>query len=148
MLNIKILLKILDTENTVRYLYILLLSAVIPLLDIYLIIMTVSFIGKYLFFAVILALSLAGFYMSRHMVIKNLRIIRSNTENHYYSEYYYSMFPGTVFVSIFLIMPGIIGTIVALLISIPALRYKTGKYISNVMGIEWKEIHEFINIVE
>jgi len=148
MLNIKVLFNILNPENTVRYLYILLLSAVIPLLDIYLIIMTASFIGKYLFFAVIIAFSLAGFFISKHLVIKNLRIIRSNTENHYYSEYYYSMFPGTIFVSIFLIMPGIIGTIVALIISIPALRYKTGNYISNIMGIEWKEIHEFINVVE
>lgn len=148
MLNIKVLLEILNPENTVRYLYILLLSAMIPLLDIYLIIMTATFIGKYLFFAVTIALSLCGFYMSRFMVTKNLRIIQNNTENHYYSEYYYSMFPGTLFVAVFLIMPGIIGTIVALIISIPPLRYKMGKSLSNFMRIEWKEIHEFINILE
>ena len=148
MLNIKVLYEILNPEHTVRYLYILLLTALIPLLDCYLIIMTASFIGKYLFLAVLIAFSLGGFYMSRHMIIKNLRIIRSNTDNHYYSEYYYSMFPGTVFVSIFLIMPGIIGTVVALIISIPSLRYRAGSSLSNFLRIEWKEIHEFINVVE
>lgn len=148
MLNIKVLYEILNPVHTVRYLYFLLLAALIPLLDSYLILMTASFIGEYLFLAILIALSLGGFYMSRHMIIKNLKIIRSNTENHYYSEYYYSMFPGTILTAIFLIMPGIIGTIVALILSIPSFRFKIGHYLSSFMRIDWKEVHEFINVVE
>jgi UPF0716 family protein affecting phage T7 exclusion len=148
MLNINVLYEILNPEHTVRYLYVLLLVALIPLLDCYIILMTASYIGEYLFLAVLIALSLGGFYMSRHMIIKNLKIIRSNTENHYFSEYYYSMFPGTILTAIFLIMPGILGTIVALILSIPSLRYRTGRYLSNLMRIDWKEVHEFINVVE
>lgn len=148
MLSIKVLYEILNPEHTVRCLYILLLTALIPLLDSYLILMTASYIGEYLFLAVLIALSLGGFYMSRHMIIKNLRIIRSNTDNHYYSEYYYSMFPGTVLTAVFLIMPGIIGTIVALILSIPSLRHRTGRFLSNLLRIDWKEVHEFINVVE
>lgn len=148
MLNIKVLYEILNPEHTVRYLYILLLMALIPLLDCFLILMTASYIGEYLFLSILIALSLGGFYMSRFLMVKNLRIIRSNTENNFYSEYYYTMLPGTIFVSIFLIMPGIIGTLAALILSLPFLRQKAGRYITQVLRIEWKEIHEFINVVE
>ncbi|MDC7233261.1 MAG: FxsA family protein [Spirochaetales bacterium] len=148
MLNIKVLYDILNPENTVRYLYFLLLAALIPLLDCYLIILLATLTGKYLFMAILFVLSILGFYMARHMIKKNLRIIRNNTENHYYSEYYYFLFPGTVLVSIFLIMPGIIGKAVALIVSIPEIRHRCGKLISRFLRIEWKEIHEFINVIE
>ena len=148
MLNINVLHEILNQEKTVRHLYVLLLSAIIPLLDCYLALMIALYMGKYLFLAILIALCLGGFYISRRMTVGNLKILRSNTENHYYSEYFYCMLPGTIFVSVFLIMPAILSSIVGLTLSIPSLRYRTGKYISKSLKIEWKEIHEFINIIE
>ena len=58
------------------------------------------------------------------------------------------MFPGTLLVAFFLIMPGILGTVTALIVSIPALRFRLGGYLTKVLKIDWKEIHEFINIIE
>jgi UPF0716 family protein affecting phage T7 exclusion len=58
------------------------------------------------------------------------------------------MFPGTLFVSFFLIMPGIFGSLVALILCIPYFRYKWGLVISSFLRIDWKEIHEFINVID
>ncbi|MDC7239892.1 MAG: FxsA family protein [Spirochaetales bacterium] len=148
MINIKVLHEILNPENSIRYLYIILAASLIPFADILLIIMAAVHTGKYLFLAVIIAFTLTGFMISRWIVKKNLGIIRNNLENHFYSDFYYNMFPGTLMVSFFLIMPGIIGTAAALIISIPRLRYRLGRYLSKVLKIDWKEIHEFINIIE
>jgi len=82
------------------------------------------------------------------MIRKNLRIIHLNTQNHYFSEYYYSMLPGTYFVSFFFIMPGLLGSIIAAMLSIPVLRYKAGSAISRFLRIDWKEIHEVLNIID
>lgn len=148
MLNVKVLIKILNPDYTVRYLYFLLLMALIPFLDCYLILLTARYLGEYLFMAILGAFSLSGFFFSIYMIKKNLKIISANTHNNYFSEYFYHMFPGTLFVSFFLIMPGVISTILALMLSIPYLRYKTGYIITNYLKIEWKEIHEFINVIE
>jgi hypothetical protein len=92
MLNVKIILRILNPENTVRYLYFLFLTAFIPFLDCYIILLTARYMGEYLFLALLIAFSLAGFFLSIYIVKKNLFIIRTNTENHYFSEYYYEFF--------------------------------------------------------
>ena len=148
MLNVKMIIRILNPEYTVRYLYFLLLAAVVPFLDCYFILLSARQMGEYLFLAVLIAFSLAGFFLSLLIVKKNLFIIRTNTANHYFSEYYYNMFPGTLFVSFFLIMPGIFSTLIALIICIPYIRYKFGSFISSFLKIDWKEIHEFINVID
>ncbi len=148
MINIKVLYEILNPQNSLRYLYIILAAAIIPFADILLILLTASYIGKFLFLSILIAFTLFGFIISRFIVLKNLGIIRNNLENHYYSEFYYTMFPGTLLVAFFLIMPGILGTVTALIVSIPALRFRLGGYLTKVLKIDWKEIHEFINIIE
>ncbi len=148
MLNVKMIIRILNPEYTVRYLYFLLMAAFIPFMDCYFIILSVRYVGEYLFLALLIAFSLTGFFISLFLVKKNLFIIRANTANHFFSEYYYNMLPGTLFVSFFLIMPGIFGTLIALILCIPYLRNKFGSFISSFLKIDWKEIHEFINVID
>jgi len=148
MLNVKLLIKFLDTEYMVRYLYFILLVGIIPFVDCYIILITARYLGEYLFLSILSAGSLAGFFVSKYMVRKNLKIIHMNTLNHYFSEYYYNMLPGTFFISFFYILPGILGTVIAGILSIPLLRYKTGKAISGFLKVDWKEIHEVVNIID
>jgi len=148
MLNLRLILKFLETEYMVRCLYFLLLIAIIPFFDCFIILLTARYLGEYLFLSILLAGSLAGFLFSVHLIRKNLRIIHTNTENHYFSEYYYNMLPGTFLISFFYIMPGILGSIIAMILTIPVLRFKTGTVVSGFLKVDWKEIHEVINIID
>jgi UPF0716 family protein affecting phage T7 exclusion len=148
MLDVKMIIRVLNPHYTVRYLYFLLLAALVPFMDCYFILLIAHNIGEYLFLAMLISFSLIGFFLSMFLVKRNLFIIRTNTANHYFSEYYYNMLAGTLFVSFFLIMPGILGSIIALILCIPFLRYKSGKIISSFLKIDWKEIHEFINVID
>ncbi len=148
MLDIKILLKVLNPDYTVKFLYIILFAAFVPFLDFILIIMVSRYLGEYLFLAALTALSLVGFFISKRMLRKNLEIIRINTENNYYSEFYYNTIPSVLFISFLLILPGIIGTLIGLVLILPFFRQKLGKSISNYLKIEWKEIHEFLNVID
>ena len=148
MLDVKILLKLLNPEYTVRFLYIILFAAFIPMLDFILVIMISRYLGEYLFMAVLAAFSLGGFFISRAMLRKNLEIIRINTDNNYYSEFYYNTIPAVFFIALLLILPGIIGTLIGLVLTLPYLRHKIGRYISGYLKIEWKEIHEFLNVID
>lgn len=148
MLNLKILLSILDVKVISKFLYLFLLMSLIPMLDCYLIILISRLMGEYLFISILLVLSLAGFFLARIMCRRNLLIIENNTKQHYYSEYYYNMYPGTLFISILLILPGFLATFIALICSLPIIRYKIGSSLSSYLKIDWKEIHEIINIID
>ena len=148
MLDVKILLKLLNPGYTVKFLYIILFAAFVPLLDFILIIMVSRYLGEYLFLAILTALSLAGFFISRAMLRKNLEIIKVNTDNNYYSEFYYNTIPAVFFIALLLILPGIIGSLIGLILMLPYIRHKIGSFISNYLKIEWKEIHEFLNVID
>ena len=148
MLDVKILLKLMNPDYTVRFLYMILFAAFVPLLDFILIIMVSRYLGEYLFLAILTILSLGGFFISKGLLRKNLEIIQINTDNNYYSEFYYNTIPAVFFIAFLLIFPGIIGTLIGLVLALPYLRHKIGLFISNYLKIEWKEIHEFLNVID
>ncbi len=148
MLDIKWILKFFDPEYITLYLYGILLAALIPFMDCIFILWAVHYTGEYIFLAILAALSLGGFFLSRHLLKKNLGAIKNQCEVHEYSDYDYNMLPGTFLVSFFLIMPGSLSFLAALLLCIPALRYRFGRWISKFLHIDWQEIHAFINILD
>jgi len=148
MLNLKVLIRILNLDYSIRLLYIILTISLIPLVDCYLIILLSHFLGEFLFLSILLFLSLAGFILSVRMMKKNIFLINEHTGNNIFSGYYYHMLPGTIMASVFCIMPGIFGSLIGFFLCIPYFRYKSGKLISRVLRIDWKEIHEYLNIMD
>ncbi len=148
MLDIKCILKFLDFEYAVLYLYAVLMVALIPFLDCIIILWAVHYTGEYLFIAILAAMSLGGFFFSRTLLKKNLMAIKLDYKSSEYSDYNYSKLPGTLLISFFLIMPGCLSFLTALILSQTRIHYKTGRWISRFLKIDWQEIHEFIIIMD
>ena len=148
MLNLKVLINILKPETMKKTLYILLFLCLIPILDCILIINLAQLLGKYLFLAIIVFFSLIGFFFSQKMIEKVLNQIQLNLKNNIMSEKDYYFLPGSFSVSFLLIMPGIISTFIGLFTVIPGIRTNIGLKISEYLKIDWKEIHEYLNIID
>ena len=148
MLNLKVLIRILQPEFTRNFLYFLLLFSFIPILDCILILNLAFLIGNYLFLAILMTLSFLGFFLSRRITGKTQQQIRNDLQsnimvlNHYYS------LPGSLAISFFLIIPGILSSLIGFIFSIPLLRIKSGAFLSRILRIDWKEIHEYLNIID
>lgn len=148
MLNLKILIRILEPDFTKRLLYLILILAMIPIMDSILIINFSYLMGEYLFLAILLLLSLSGFIFSLHIVNRTHKRLKTNLHDNIFLLKDYNSLPGALMVSFLLIMPGIISTIIGLVFSIPCLRIDLGKRISLILKIDWKEIHEYLNIID
>ena len=148
MLNLKILLRVLQPGFIKKILFVFLAMSIVPIIDCYLIIQMAQLLGKYLFLAILVSLSLAGFFLSGVLVDKNLKKIDEKISNNILPLKDYNKFSGTLVVSFLFIIPGLISTLIALFISLPYFRIKLGSKISNYLQIDWKEIHEYINIID
>ena len=148
MLNLKILIRILQPEFTKKILHILLILALIPIIDSFLIIRMAGILGEYLFLAILMAISLSGFFFSGIMIKETLKQIDENLKNNILSVRNYQKLPGTLVVSFLLIIPGIISTLIGCFLSFSYFRIKIGGGISNCLRIDWKEIHEYLNIID
>lgn len=148
MLNLKILIRILEPDFTKKLLSLILIIAMIPIMDCILIINFSYLMGEYLFLAILLLLSLSGFIFSLHMVNGTHIRLKKNLHDNTFLLKDYNSLPGVLMVSFLLIMPGIISTIIGLVFSIPCFRVDLGKRISLILKIDWKEIHEYLNIID
>ncbi|OQY33292.1 MAG: hypothetical protein B6241_08470 [Spirochaetaceae bacterium 4572_59] len=148
MLNLKFLIHILEPDFTKKILYLILILAMIPIMDCILFINFSYLMGEYLFLAILLLLSLSGFIFSRHLVRRTHIRLKTNLHDNIFLLKDYNSLPAALMVSFLLIMPGIISTIIALVFSIPCFRNNLGKRISLILKIDWKEIHEYLNIID
>ncbi len=148
MLNLKVLINILQPEFTRNFLYFLLLVSFIPVLDCILILNLAYLIGNYLFLAILMALSFFGFFLSRRIIRKIQQQIHEDLKSNIMVLDHYLSLPGSLAVSFILIMPGILSSLIGFICSIPFLRTKLGAYLSRILKIDWKEIHEYMNIID
>ena len=148
MLNLKILIRILQPEFTRKILHILLILALIPLLDCFLIIRMAQILGVYLFLAILMAISLSGFFFSGIMINKTLKQIDENLKSNILSVKNYQKLPGTLVISFLLIIPGLVSTLIGCFLSFSYFRTIIGRRVSNCLRIDWKEIHEYLNIID
>ncbi len=148
MLNLKILIRILQPEFTRKILHILLILALIPLLDCFLIIRMAQILGVYLFLAILMAISLSGFFFSGIMINKTLKQIDENLKSNILSVKNYQKLPGTLVISFLLIIPGLVSTLIGCFFSFSYFRTIIGRRVSNCLRIDWKEIHEYLNIID
>lgn len=148
MLNLKILIKIFQPAFVKRLLSFLLTLAIVPLADCILIIRSADLLGEYLFIALLALLSLAGFVFSFKTLERAVLAINRNLETNVFSEEAYSLLPGGFLAAYLLIMPGIVSTLVGIILSCPPLRRRTGRALSRFLRIDWKEIHEYMNIID
>ena len=126
----------------------LLALALIPILDCIIIIFLAQLLGTFLFLAIIVFLSLAGFFFSLRLTFRTQKQIKDNLRNNILSLKHYNSLPGTLVIAYLLIVPGIISTIIGLIFAIPHLRSLLGSKISLYLKIDWKEIHEYMNIID
>jgi len=148
MLNLKILIRILEPDFTKKILYLILILAMIPIMDSILIINFSYLMGEYLFLAILLLMSLGGFIFSLNMLKKTHEKLKQNLHDNIFNMKDYNSLPGTLTVSFLLIMPGVISTIIGLIFSIPIFRTALGRRISLILRVDWKEIHEYLNIID
>ncbi len=148
MLNLKILINIVQPQFAKKFLYILLLLSFIPVLDCILILNLAVLIGNYLFLAILMLLSLFGFFISLKVTANVQKQLHSDLETHTMNLNHYNSLPGSFTLAFLLIMPGMISTILGLIFIIPPLMRKLGSLVSRILKIDWKEIHEYMNIID
>lgn len=148
MLNLKVLINILQPQFTRNFLYTLLLLSFIPVLDCIIILNLALLIGNYLFLAILMTLSFIGFFIARKMTEKVQQQIHTNLNSNIMVLDHYQSLPGCLTASFLLIMPGILSSFIGFILCIPLFRKKLGASLSAFLKIDWKEIHEYLNIID
>ncbi len=142
MLKVRIIYEILRQEKALNFSAILLIFSLFPLADFLLVFVMGRLFGELLFLSLLMLSSLGGYYLASHYIIqKDITILQKNLENGYYSQEDYDILMGSCCISFLLIMPTLIGTVVALVFLAPPLRLWMGRRISKCLGFEWREIH-------
>jgi UPF0716 family protein affecting phage T7 exclusion len=148
MLNLKILMNIFHPAFIKRLLYAILALSIIPVIDCILIIQLAHLLGDYLFLAFLIFLSLLGFLLSIKITVKIAARINQNLNNNTYNLNCYHDLPGSFSAAFLLIMPGIISFFLGVFCLIPRIRPALGEKVSDFLKLDWREIHEYMSIID
>lgn len=150
MVDVRFLLKFLDRDSVVKNLFIILLSALFPTLDIWLLVYLSSIIPEYhnVLLAAVSASGLIGFFICFFIIKTSLNEIKFMIKNGIYPEKQFNRLAGSFFTAILMAIPGIISTITALVFMIPAIRTAVGKKITKSLSKDIKEVYEYIKLYE
>lgn len=150
MIDVRLLLKFLDRDSVFKNLFLLLFAALFPTLDVWLLVFLGSIIPDYhnILLASLLGAGLTGFFGCFFLIRAELNEIKFMIKNGIYPERQFPKLAGSFFCAYLMITPGILSTLTALFLLIPALRTVAGRRLTRVINKDIKEVYEYIKLYE
>jgi len=146
MLNFR-LLKILTNTHSIRiYLGIISVLGISVLLDILLFLKLAFIIGPWITMSALSINTAAGIYFMNFLTSLRNRQLISSIDSGKYDPDIFSRYVSTLVASLFIITPGLLNSLLGLMLLIPPFNVKTGSKIARMMGINWQEAHEFLRL--
>jgi len=148
MLEIQGLIKFFDTGFVLRLFILILLFSLFPLGEIYLLVNASDFLNIYVLTSVVMLLSFTGFVIGYLKVRGILKYIKREITNGTYPEHEFHALIGSFAASVLLIFPGVASFIAGLLIMMPVLTAKTGRFLSGRSSHKMKEVYEYLKLYD
>jgi len=148
MQDIRFFLRFFEKDFVVKLLFLMLLYSLLPLGEIVLLLKLGGIIGNYLTLALAASTGLFGVLIALGELRKTINTIRRQVRNgEYPGESFIGIF-GILAGGVFLLTPGFITDFFGFLMFIPVIRNRIGRFFTQVMGTNFKELYEYLKLYE
>ncbi len=150
MVDVRVLLKFLGQESVSKNLFMLLMVALLPIVDLWILISISASIPNYhnIVLAVIVAVGLLGFLAIFLIIRSELTEIKALIKDGVFPERNFNKLAGSFLTAVLMVSPGILTTTIALLLLIPSIRTVLGKRLILPLKNDIKELYEYIKLYE
>lgn len=146
MFNTDFLLKIIDKDNISKYISKILFLSLFIVVDFLTLFILGNLMGIFLYLASLGLLIFIGVTLSiRELKGEISQIEISNSKGIYPEKQFYKI-TGLLLASVLIIIPGLLTTIMGLLLITPALRFSVGRSLSKSLKLNWNAVYEFKEI--
>ncbi|SRR6056297_606711 len=148
MLEIRSLMRFLDSGFILRILYLILLFSLVPIADMYVLLQLVELVPKHILMAVVTATGVFGLFLVFLVIRSVLETMHGRIKDGYYPGVEFFELAGLLIAGVLLITPGFVGDVVGLLLLLPALRRAIGRLVAGSMEERFKELYEYLKLYE
>ena len=146
MLNFR-LLNVLTSSRSIRsYLAILSILGAGVLIDILLILKLSLIIGPWITMTILAANTAAGIYCMYYLTEKRKNQLISGIKSGIYDPDAFSRYLTSLLASMFIIIPGLLNTVLGVVMLLPPFSIKLGNRTARTIGIDWYEAYEFLRL--
>jgi len=148
MLDIKFFLKFFEKDFIAKLLFLMLLYSMLPLGEIVLLLKLGGIIGNYLTLALAASTGLFGVLIALGELRRTIKSIRNEVRNGEYPGDSFTGIFGILTGGVFLLTPGFITDFFGFLLFIPAIRNCIGRFITRIVGTNFKELYEYLKLYD
>lgn len=146
MFNTEFLLKIIDKENSSKYITKLLFLSLVVVIDFFTLFILGNLLGIFLYLAILGLVILIGVSLVLKEIGKQLDAMEESNSRGVYPRDNFYQFTGIILASILIIIPGLLSTLAGLAILIPKLRFYIGRKLSLSLNLDWNAVYEYKEI--
>lgn len=146
MLNFHLLFSILNPRYKSRYLAILCCLGIAVLLDIILCLQLAFLIGPWIFVSLLSVLTAFSVLLVYYLVDVQTEEISHSIRKRVCDESVFTSYIATLLIGVFLLLPGLINTLIGGILLIPFFSRRIGKIFLVLTGIRWEEAHEYLKL--
>jgi UPF0716 protein FxsA len=148
MLEIRSLMRFLDSGFILRLLYLILLLSLIPIADVYVLLQLAELVSKHVLMAVVTATGMFGLFLAFLVIRGVLDTMHARIKAGYYPGVEFFELAGLLVAAVLLITPGFIGDVLGLFLLLPGLRRAIGRWVAASMEERFKELYEYLKLYE
>lgn len=148
MVDVRFLLKFLDSGNFVKKILLGFLLAIFPIFDLWLFFFLTGYLDFYILLSIIVGVSILGFIIVLPIGLKMLKEIKAKIKYGSYPEKEFDKFAGLIFSAFLMILPGFISFTLGAIFLLPFLSHLIGKLFTSFIDNDLKEVYEYIKLYE
>lgn len=146
MFNTEFLLKVIDKNNTSRYISKILFLSLFIIMDFFSLFVLGNLIGIYLYLASLGLLIFIGISLSIKEIKREIFLLEKSNSNGIFPEKQFYRLTGLFLASVLIIIPGILTTLIGYLLLTPTLRFSVGRSLSKSLKLNWNAVYEYKEI--
>ncbi len=146
MFNATFLLKVIDSSKTTKYISKLLFLSLLIVADFFTLFIWANNIGIFLYLAILATLIFTGTLLTIRYIKKQIKLLELNSSKGIYPKLNFFAITGLFIGGILIILPGLITTLLGLIIITPKLRISVGRNITKSLNLDWNAVYEYKEI--
>ena len=146
MLNIRLLYILLDARSIRTYLGLAAGIGVGVLADVVIILKLSLLVGPWVTMAILAANAALGIRIAYSLVDRRAKAIIATVDRGRCDHEEFFRYIATLIASLFLIVPGLVNTLIGAVLLIPGVSALAGARVSGMLGIDWREAYEYLRL--
>ena len=148
MISVKLVLKFLQKDFVLKFLFLVLLCSLVPLTEVFVLLYLGRLIGNYFILAIAASTGLLGLLIIIREFQSNLDVLKRKIREGEYPDNEFMRLAGILAGGVFLLTPGFITDVIGCFLFIPIFRHWVGKLISLQLESNLKEIYEYMSLYD